>query len=74
MIPQSIELLPLSALRPRPSNPRHHSARQIHQIAESIKLFGWTVPIIVDANDGIIAGHGRYEAARMLDFQEVPVR
>lgn len=63
----------VTALAPYAKNPRTHSAEQIEQICKSIKEFGWTMPILVDENDGIIAGHGRFEAARKLGIEEVPV-
>ena len=46
-------------LRPRAKNPRTHTAKQIKQIAASIKDFGFISPILIDGAGGIIAGHGR---------------
>lgn len=60
-------------LIPYVSNSRTHSDEQIAQIAASIKEFGWTNPILVDAENGVIAGHGRLLAARKLGHLEVPV-
>ena len=60
------------ALSPRGSNPRTHSRRQIRQIAASIKRFGFTNPVLVDGAGGIIAGHGRVEAAKLLGLEAVP--
>src|SRR5438105_559280 len=54
-------------------NARTHSKKQIRQIANSIRRFGWTYPILTDENGGVIAGHGRLEAAEFLDLREVPV-
>ena len=68
-----IEQLPPAALRPRPGNPRTHSAKQIQQIADSIATFGFNNPILVDEQQQIIAGHGRWEAARLLKLESVPV-
>jgi hypothetical protein len=65
--------VPVSLLKPYASNPRTHTKKQIRQIAESIRTFGWTNPVLVDANDGIIAGHGRVEAAKLLSISTVPV-
>src|SRR6266478_6479247 len=62
----------IDTLRLDPSNPRRHSKKQIGQIAESIKLFGFIVPILINRDGKIIAGHGRVLAARMLDITEVP--
>ena len=59
-------------LRLDPKNPRCHSRRQIEQIAESIKAFGFNVPVLIDGHEGVIAGHGRVQAARALGLAEVP--
>jgi len=59
-------------LIPYVKNSRTHSEDQITQIAASIKEFGWTNPVLVDGDNGIIAGHGRVMAARKLKFKEVP--
>ena len=67
-----IEYQQIGALIPRPGNPRTHSARQIDQIASSIDHFGFTNPVLVDDANGIIAGHGRVEAAKKLGLAEVP--
>jgi DNA modification methylase len=55
-----------------PKNPRVHSRQQIRQIARSIEVFGFNVPVLIDAQDGVIAGHGRVLAARKLGLREVP--
>ncbi len=60
-------------LIPYVNNSRKHSDAQVAQIAASIKEFGWTNPILVDGDQGIIAGHGRLMAARKLGMKEVPV-
>jgi DNA modification methylase len=60
-------------LIPYAKNARTHSDDQVAQIAASIKEFGWTNPILVDGQKGIIAGHGRLAAARKLGMTEVPV-
>ena len=54
------------------SNPREHAPEQIQQVAESIKEFGWTMPILIDENNEIIAGHGRLLAGKSLGIKEVP--
>jgi hypothetical protein len=59
-------------LIPYVNNSRTHSDEQVAQIAASIKEFGWTNPILVDGENGIIAGHGRLLAARKLSYKEVP--
>jgi DNA modification methylase len=59
-------------LTPNRRNARTHSRKQIRQIADSIAAFGFLVPILVDENGVIIAGHGRYAAAKLLDLKQVP--
>ena len=49
---------PIDALKPDPANPRRHSKKQIQQIAHSIKTFGFNVPVLIDAENKVIAGHG----------------
>jgi DNA modification methylase len=61
-----------SQLRPRLKNPRTHTAKQIKQIAASIKEFGFINPILTDSADGIIAGHARVEAAKLIGMSDVP--
>ena len=68
-----IELWPLDRLRPYDRNPRTHSQEQIEQIAASIREFGFNNPILVDSEDGIIAGHGRFLAAQRMGLETVPV-
>jgi ParB-like nuclease domain len=63
---------PIADLKPDPANPRVHSKQQIRQIAMSIKTFGFNVPILVDAELKVIAGHGRLLACRELGWSEVP--
>jgi DNA modification methylase len=64
---------PLGELIPYARNPRTHSDAQVAQIAASIREFGWTNPVLVDGESGIIAGHGRVLAARKLGLERVPV-
>ena len=68
-----IQQIKVEDLIPYINNSRTHSDEQVAQIAASIKEFGWTNPILVDGNKGIIAGHGRLQAARKLKMAEVPV-
>src|SRR6266403_5127996 len=70
---QRIELWPIERLVPYERNARTHSDHQIRQIANSIAEFGFTNPILVDTQAGIIAGHARLLAARQLKLQQVPV-
>lgn len=69
----TVETRRVEALIPYAKNPRTHSDAQIAQIAASIVEFGWTSPILVDGDNGVIAGHGRLLAARRLGMTEVPV-
>jgi ParB-like chromosome segregation protein Spo0J len=69
---RSLEYLPIDALIPYANNARTHSDGQIAAIAASIKEFSFTNPVLIDAQSGIIAGHGRVLAARLLDMAEVP--
>jgi ParB-like chromosome segregation protein Spo0J len=55
-------------------NARTHSDYQVHLIAESIKKWGFTAPVLIDENGGIIAGHGRVLAAYKLGLERVPCR
>jgi DNA modification methylase len=64
--------VPLASLIPYARNARTHSDAQIAQIAASIREFGWTNPVLVDGQNGVIAGHGRLLAARKLGLTEVP--
>ena len=59
-------------LIPYARNSRTHSEAQIAQIAESIKEFGWTNPVLLDGDNGIIAGHGRVVAAQKLGMVQIP--
>jgi hypothetical protein len=60
------------ALQPYPRNARTHSKKQIHQIAESIRRFGFTNPVLLDDGNMILAGHARVAAAGELGLQSVP--
>ena len=62
----------VDSLKPCSRNARTHSKKQIRQIANSIEQFGFTNPVLIDADGGIIAGHGRVEAAKLLGFETIP--
>ena len=62
----------LSTLQENPRNSRVHSEKQVAQIAKSIEKFGFNNPILIDQEGVIIAGHGRYLAAKKLGLEEVP--
>ena len=68
----SIEYKPTGELVPYVNNSRTHSEQQVQQVAASIKEFGFTNPILIDHDGGIIAGHGRLQAAQLLSLDEVP--
>lgn len=68
----TISYEPVAQLLPRAGNPRTHSKKQIGQIAQSIRHFGFTNPVLLDERRGIIAGHGRVEAAKLLGLETVP--
>ena len=63
----------ISSLTPYTSNARTHSAKQIRQLARSIKQFGFLNPVLIDKEGTILAGHGRVEAAKLAGLTEVPV-
>jgi len=67
-----VEQRPMDSLSPRRGNPRTHSAKQIRQIADSIRTFGFTNPLLIDATGTVIAGHGRLRAAKQLGMAAVP--
>jgi len=67
-----IEFISIGRLRPYPRNARTHSKKQIRQIADSIREFGFTNPILIDDNRTILSGHGRLAAARLLGLETVP--
>ncbi|MBV9243253.1 MAG: site-specific DNA-methyltransferase, partial [Methylobacteriaceae bacterium] len=68
-----VERRTVAALMPYARNARTHSPEQVDQIAASIREWGWTVPVLVDEHDGLIAGHARVLAARKLLLVEIPV-
>src|SRR5260370_5369460 len=67
-----VEVLAIGSLKPYARNPRTHSDKQIHQIANSIREFGFTNPVLMDSDLGVIAGRGRIEAAKLLGIRKVP--
>jgi len=70
--PLSVVYRPLTDLVPDPANPRIHTRRQIRQIANSIKAFGFNVPMLINAERKLFAGHGRWQAAQLLGMTQVP--
>jgi ParB-like chromosome segregation protein Spo0J len=70
---QDVELVERDTLIPYTNNPKEHPDEQVKKIASSIKNYGWDQPIVVDENNEIIKGHGRVQAAELLDLAHVPV-
>ena len=71
-LPETIARRRCAALIPYARNARTHSDQQVAQIAASIREFGFTNPVLIDEEDGIIAGHGRVLGAHLLGLDEVP--
>jgi hypothetical protein len=67
-----IEKRPTTSLKAAAQNSRVHTEAQIDQIATSMEKFGWTIPVLLDENGTIIAGHARVRAAIKLKITEVP--
>jgi DNA modification methylase len=68
----AIEYRSIATLRLDPKNPRLHNEKQIRQIARSIEVFGFNVPILITAEMQVVAGHGRLQACKLLGLTEVP--
>src|SRR5215207_4781378 len=69
---KSLEVLPISKLQPYARNARVHSKKQIRQVADSIRRFGFTNPVLIDNEHTILAGHCRVAAASLLEMDCVP--
>jgi DNA modification methylase len=70
---QKVEMIAINRLVPHTANARTHSRAQIREIAASMKRFGFTNPVLVNDAGGIIAGHGRVEAAKLLGLRGIPI-
>ena len=68
----SIEFMAVASLKPYARNARRHSKKQVRQIADSIRRFGFTNPVLIGQDGEIIAGHGRVEAAKLIGLESVP--
>lgn len=68
-----VEYLKPDELIPYTKNAKQHTPKQVEKIANSIKMFGWTQPIVVDENNVVVIGHGRLAAAKELKLEKVPV-
>lgn len=72
-IPQiKIENIKLEDIKPYEQNAKEHPKKQVRQIADSIAEFGFLVPVVIDQNGELIAGHGRHMAAMELELEEIP--
>lgn len=69
----AVEYLSIKSLKPYANNAKLHSAKQIKLVANSIVQYGFVVPLLIDKKRSIIAGHARYEAAKLLGMTQVPV-
>lgn len=69
----AVEIRPIASLKPATRNVRVHSDLQIKQIRASLREFGWTMPVLIDEDGAIIAGHGRVEAAKREGIAQAPV-
>jgi hypothetical protein len=72
LTPSQIEQINIGNLVPYAKNARVHSDKQVAQIAKSIETFGFTLPVLVDGRNEVIAGHGRLMAAKKLGLKSVP--
>jgi ParB-like chromosome segregation protein Spo0J len=70
---RKIEMVSTASLVPNPRNARLHPAHQVSKLALIIKRYGWLVPIIIDHDNMIVAGHARLQVALKLGMTEVPV-
>ena len=70
--PIAIVYEPIESLKPDPENERQHSKKQIRQLANCIRRFGFNGVVLVDDQKNIIAGHARVEAAKQLGLPEIP--
>lgn len=68
-----IEHLAIADLKPNPRNARRHSSKQLHQIAASIREFGFNSIVVIDEDNVILVGHGRVEAAKLAGLSTLPV-
>jgi ParB-like chromosome segregation protein Spo0J len=68
----TVQEIPISQIKPNPHNARTHSVKQVVRIANGIAVFGFTTPVLVSEHGELIAGHGRYAAAKQLGLDKVP--
>jgi len=68
-----MDIIKIEKLTPYSRNAKKHNQKQIKQVAESIKRFGFVQPIVIDKNNEVVIGHARLEASKLLNLKEVPV-
>jgi DNA modification methylase len=71
--PAVYEHVPIDSLKPNPRNARTHPKKQIRELANCVQFVGFINPLIIDENGMVLAGHGRWEAAKTLKMKTVPV-
>jgi len=67
-----LEHVEIASLRPHPDNPRVHSKKQVRRIGESIRTFGFRIPVVIDQDSRLICGHARVEACKLVGIDRVP--
>ena len=68
----ALEYVPVSSLKPHAENPRTHTKSQVRRIAESIRSFGFRMPVVIDSSSRLICGHARLEASKLVGLDRVP--
>ena len=70
----TVQEIPISKIKQYKDNAKKHPQSQVDKIAKSLEQFGWQQPIVLDTNNVIVAGHGRYLAAKQLGLKKVPCK
>lgn len=68
----AVTYLPEADLKRHAENARIHSSQQVGHLAKSMKVYGWTNPVLIDEQKNVLAGHGRLEVAKVLGICQVP--
>lgn len=71
--PAGVEYWPVDRIVPSARNAKAHDVRAVHEAADSLQEYGWTYPLLIDEAGGLLAGHRRLAAAKLLGMTEVPV-
>lgn len=69
---ENIEYIEIKKIKPYKNNAKNHPTDQIQKIANSIEKFGFKIPILIDKDNVIISGHGRYKACQLLNIDKIP--